>query len=189
MKKETIKQIATIIFAVALLSAIIGFVGLIVLNFRFENSYYSTYVGYSSVFVGQMKDLFRECFLVIIICIAIAFALGIVIFCLSAKKYKTKKAETIAKILNICLSVAIIMLAIVSVVQVATLSGQISIDHLSDSSLQRSSYYDSFLSQVLTTAIPLIVAFLIVIAAFAVDLKKKKSKNQSIEYSNQDEVI
>lgn len=39
--KGLVKQILTIIFAVALLSAFIGFIGLILLNFRFESYYYN----------------------------------------------------------------------------------------------------------------------------------------------------
>lgn len=185
MKKETIKQILTIIFAVALLSAVVGFVGLVVLNFRFESTYYfyrESY--YDPIFTNKVKQYFQTSFLIVLTCMSIAMALAFVFIILSLINFKSKKTQKIVKILNLCLSIVAIVLSIVSCVQLITLNSQILPffgQYLDTGDFQLASFYDSFLSQLLSMALPLIIASVIAAGKFVCDLKKKKSDDKLVE--------
>ena len=181
MNKELIKKVLTIVFAVALLSAIIGFVGLIFLNARFVQSYYI----YSSAFTTNTRNAFKSNIPIVIALLSVAVGIVIALFVLGTFNFTSDKSKKVVGILQICLISVIIVLSITSIVLICVLGGK----NLQSSyssyygysyRLELEGYYDSLLSQSLSATIPLIVAGVIALGKAIFDfvnfLKIKKSE-------------
>lgn len=160
--KVLIKQILTIVFAVALLSAFVGLVGLILLNFRFE-SYYYNIDGGGDPFLSQtgLESKFRICFIVLICLMLLSLVLVVLSMILQCIKYKNSKQEKVITILNVVFMFLVIVCVIIAFVFVINLYNYIKVD-LSSSYLNAianfvQSCYESLLSQSLAVLLPMFV--------------------------------
>lgn len=178
--KGLVKQILTIIFAVALLSAFVGFVGLILLNFRFESYYYNV-DGSGDPFLSQngLESKFRTCFIVLISLMLLSLVLVILSMILQCIKYKNSKREKIIKILNIISMSVVIVCVIIAFVFLFVLFDYIKKEDLSfyytnpmTSLIQ--SCYESLLSQSMAGLLPMFVMGCLGLGYFISKIIKRK---------------
>ena len=177
--KGLVKQILTIIFAVALLSAFIGFIGLILLNFRFESYYYNANGG-GVPFLSQtgLESKFRTCFIVLISLMLLSLVLVILFMILQCIKYKNSKQEKIIKILNIIFMVVVIVCVIIAFVFVINLYNYIKVETNSyygsviASLIQ--SCYESLLSQSISVLVSMFVMGGLGLGFFISQIVKRK---------------
>lgn len=185
--KELVKQILTIIFAVALLSAFVGFVGLILLNFRFESYYYNVNGG-GDPFLSQtgLESKFRTCFIVLISLMLLSLVLVSLSMILQCIKYKNSKQEKIIKILNIISMSIVIVCVIIAFAFLIVLFDYIKKEDLSfyytnpiTSLIQ--SCYESLLSQSLSAFLPMFVMGCLGLGYFISKIIKSKNvKNPEV---------
>lgn len=185
--KGLVKQILTIIFAVALLSAFVGFVGLILLNFRFESYYYNVNGG-GDPFLSQtgLESKFRTCFIVLISLMLLSLVLVSLSMILQCIKYKNSKQEKIIKILNIISMSIVIVCVIIAFAFLIVLFDYIKKEDLSfyytnpKTSLIQSCY-ESLLSQSLSAFLPMFVMGCLGLGYFISKIIKSKNvKNPEV---------
>lgn len=161
--KVLIKQILTIVFAIALFSAFVGFIGLILLNFRFESYYYNVNSG-GDPFLSQtgLESKFRICFIVLICLMLLSLVLVILSMILQCVKYKNSKREKIIKILNIISMSVVIVCVIIAFAFVINLHNynikmDYSFSYINGITNFVQSCYESLLSQSLAVLLPMFV--------------------------------
>ena len=192
--KGLVKQILTIIFAVALLSAFIGFIGLILLNFRFESYYYNlenTSGYYELLSHYGLEEKFRTCFIVLICLMSLSLILVVLSLILSNISYKNSGKKTTAKILNIVYMALIVISVLVEMIIVINLSSYISVldldlrVHITET-LFIHSCYESILSQSMAALVPMFVTGSLGLAYFISKIIKRKD-DQNIDVVSENE--
>lgn len=177
--KGLVKQILMIIFAVALLSAFIGFIGLILLNFRFE-SYYYNIDGGGAPFLSQsgQESMFRTCFIILISLMLFSLVLVVLSMILQCIKYKNSKQEKNIIILNVVFMSLVIVCAIIAFVFVIGLYNYIKVDldpyYGNAITTLVQSCYESLLSQSMATLLPMFVMGCLGLGYFISKIVKRK---------------
>ena len=177
--KGLVKQILMIIFAVALLSAFIGFIGLILLNFRFESYYYNANGG-GVPFLSQtgLESKFRTCFIILISLMLFSLVLVVLSMILQCIKYKNSKQEKNIIILNVVFMSLVIVCAIIAFVFVIGLYNYIKVDldpyYGNAITTLVQSCYESLLSQSMATLLPMFVMGCLGLGYFISKIVKRK---------------
>ena len=201
--RELFKKILMVVFAVALVSVVVGFVGIIFLNQQFETTYYKYGSGGSLLFDSNQQDLLRSGFTVLISLTALSLLFIMIAAILAAINFKSEKTKKIANIINLALMSIIIVFLIAMIIKVCTIhSSFVSyVENLFTNYGYRDYYYageldgmtvqslyEAVISQSLSLIIPMIIVGIIGFAFFLCSLIKRKANVSKENQENEAQI-
>ena len=194
--RELFKKILSVIFAVALVSAVVGFVGIIFLNQQFETTYYKYGSGGSLLFDSNQQDLLRSGFTVLISLTALSLLFIMIAAILAAINFKSEKTKKIANIINLVLMSVIILFLIIMIVKVCSIHSSFIEDIWYDSyyyvgsveNMTVQSLYEAVISQSLSLIIPMIIVAILAFAFFLCSFIKRKANVSKENQENEAQI-
>lgn len=201
--RELFKKILMVVFAVALVSVVVGFVGIIFLNQQFETTYYKYGFNGSLLLDSNQQDLLRSGFTVLISLTALGLLFITIAAILATINFKSEKTKKIANIINLVLMSVIILFLIIMIVKVCSIHssfasyaeniftddgyfGYYYVGSVDGMTLQ--SLYEAVISQSLSLIIPMIIVGTIGFAFFLCSLIKRKANVSKENQENEAQI-